>query len=747
MVDVFRGAFFMLTSTLTTISPDDICLRALPDGDKIAALLRDRIVKRNNIARGFSLERNYLTQANKVFTNIYEVPAHVIDDEMEFCRWLESEFLNVKKLISMSITDDKYRDKELVLDFIRKAVMIDRWFDSTVKSRTRSYSVRHYMGRLWHLQMGYRLLYRRDAILVAPEPNQEYIFPAYQELDYFLCGDSFPVHYSDLDELNVPIAHWTPDRVFAAMKIISRARNVPVLLHKTKEVEDVHSALYTRPLHEKGIVFASMRQMSRFQEYIVALVDRLAMLAYFPCEVDAAKFYTEYPMWFKSVKIDVEVEDIREKMGIHGGRIDTLRKVGEHRLAEDAKIQKTTGFDKRIVKAIPRKELIKMLEQSLEKEMNSVEGIRRDIRLLEENLKELQLSAQDPNLDDDIARDDAREAVLVQDKINEKRKLLEQQEEMHYRREQKEKRQKHSGMLAIMNKVLDLDMDQDKKEDEDEDLAPQVDMLAGNLTLQPGPSWYYMNMCLSDYLSGLHFKLGSGVAPVGHEFVRTQFLQEVMFAVKHMDDSKIQDAKRWMISHLLTSWEREVFRMDLEGETNIDLYSVWQSIYRTSIQPDPGDDDWDDEELSRSMDDFPGMPKKFTELLTRKCKYHLLGRAYIGWYILYQMYNTLLIDRWFFYWEFENEYFAANHPDVKSPVMTRIGCEWAIVLPVNWKVTVPELIYCGYDFFDCVSLWILKLKEHNWMVHKRNTGDVISFVGSPLYLLLDTATESKARLG
>jgi hypothetical protein len=175
--------------------------------------------------------------------------------------------------------------------------------------------------------------------------------------------------------------------------------------------------------------------------------------------------------------------------------------------------------------------------------------------------------------------------------------------------------------------------------------------------------------------------------------------------------------------------------MDLEGETHIDLFNVWKSIYRTDVVPDPGDNT--EYEIA---DDLPGFPKSFDSLISEDSKYCMVGRAYVGWYFLYQAFGTLDIDQWFFYWEFENEIGCMDHPDIKSPVMSKIGCEWVIIEPFKWKEEEPRISRCGYDFFDCLAYYLVILNEHEWVVHRRgNTNDMMDFTSSDIHVLFQKA--------
>lgn len=747
-MDVFKNVYFMLSACCITISPDDYLVRALPQGDQISQFLRDRVVRRNAIVHDFSLELNYILKENRVYSNIYEVPLALLIEETEFCIWVKDEIKLIESYLEKGVQSAKFYDKELVMDFVRKAIMADRWFDTSAAARKRSYVVRLYISQLWQIQMGYRLLHRRDAILIPPSHNSEDVDPMFQDLDYFLCGDSFPVLYSEEEENNVPIRYWMPDRVYNAFKILSRSRVMPVMLQRSEKIDRIHSIFKTRSLHEKGIVFVTQKQVAKFRDYIVALTDRLAMLCYYPAEIDSAKFYTEYPLWFKAEKRDIDVEQIREQMGIKDARIDTLNKTNEHHLKEAANVQKSSGFADRVIKPMTRKERIKIVEDALNEEMNTVQGLRNDISILEETLKETELSANDADLDPDIARSDARSAVYLRGLIAERKKSLQSREITESRIERNKRKKLNSNIMTLLDSVMkysatgegDDEFDQELKHKDVNDRAE-----TGNLTLAPADSWYHMNMCISDYVRGWYVKTGEGVSPTGYEFLKKRFVSECIDIVKQMDDSKILEARRWIISHGLTIWERETFRMNLHGETNIDLYNVWQSIYRTAILPDPGDD-WDEEEMLRATDDLPGMPKQFVELLNKKCKYHLLGRAYVGWYYLYQAYNTLMIDRWFFNWDFETDIGAANHKDVKSPVMTKIGCEWAVVLPGSWKVGVPEIMFCGYEFFDCIAVWITEVAKNNWNVHLRDEDKIVSIKGTDLYNFYTTTMESQAAM-
>ena len=744
MADVFKAVLFMLDAAGISVSANDDILRDLPCIEEIRAILAGRTQARNHSARQvLSLHSFALAKGLRdVYVNVHDAPVEFIKKELDFVRWLNHELLDLSRKIHLCVSDPEYELKEHIMNLVRTTLCADRWFEFPKKKRPRSYAFKRYIHMMWHIEMGYRLLHRREAILVEPSEDADSVYPAWQDLRYFMAGDSFPVYFTGDSNVDVPIAKWSHDRVYTAFRMLCRVRTMPMLIHTTKELSDIHKVDSTFPVYVKGISFQSQRFLKLYHEYVCALMDRMAVLAFYPVIVPSDLFATEFPLWFTQLSRDAEVDEVREKMGIVGGRIDILKRVRKHRETEDEKIRKSTGYDVTMLKKVSRQERIEIVKKALDKEMNSTRGMERDLEAMRYTLIELDKTATMSHVSKDDKEWDAAEAVRVRERIVKLEHDIAIKKEEDAKHELEEAEKLTGDVMRLLN-LTDTSEDEAQQEEklvEDNVNVTEEGKKTATVMLVPADPWYTMNMSISDSVRAWVVHQGLGIAPPNISHIKRVVVDACLDYIRKVDDSDINRAKQWIIAHGLSLWEREHYRMDLEGETHISLHSVWQSLYRTSITPDSDDtddkEDPGDKDYFGVNDELPRFPKTYTGLLDDRNVYNMLGRAYIGWFYLYQVFADLEIDRWFFYWEFENELHCLDHPDVKGPVMTKIGCEWAVLKPFSWKTSEPNVIWCGYDFFDCLSLYLEVLDENDWLIHRRGSyNDIVDFRGTELHEL------------
>jgi hypothetical protein len=741
MANVFKQVLFMVDAACIEINPDDPLINDLPCAATIRQLLKNRGVRARYNVNPLSLHHDaVVTGTNKIYTNVYDAPVDFITRELAFAKWLKEELLDIGNKLTQRYNDESYYEKERIMHLVRNMICGDRWFEHGRNKPARPYTFKRYIAIMWQIEMGYRLLYRRDAILIKPDSNSDVAYPAWQDIRMFEDGDAFPVYFTGVAELDTPIATWSHDRVYNAMKMLCRVRVMPMLISTAKDIEKVHQKENTLPIYIKGIAYQTQRQLTLFNAYVAALVDRLAMLCFIPVTVYADKFNPEFPLWFTKRVHDSEVDEIREKMGIGGGRIDILKRVRKHRETEDAKIRKSTGYDATSLKKVSRQERIEAVIKALDREMRSTRGMERDLNAHRLTLIELEKSATCDYICEEDAEFDAAEALRVKECIRNLEISIAAKKEEDAKEELRKAEELTSDVMALL-KLNDDQIEQEMREREEEaaKLMQQEEEKKKNAMAQiqliPSEQWYLMNMNIADSILSWTVYVGVGVAPPNISHFKSEVVSACIDYMRKVEDSSIDRVMKWTIEHGLSLWERENYRMDLEGETHIDLYNVWKSVYRIDIAPDPGDNT--EYEVPKDLPDFP---TSFDALISEGNKYYMIGRGYVGWYYLYQTFGTLEIDRWFFYWEFEKEAGCMDHPDIKSPVMSKIGCEWVIIEPFKWATSEPKICRCGYDFFDCLAYYLVILNEYEWMVHRRgSTNDMMDFTSTDIHILYEKA--------
>lgn len=210
----------------------------------------------NLLIEQISLVKNFVVEASRYISDLsLKLPFHEVDKLYCVCEGCVSEA-------------DRRAFQSL---YVRQTILNDCWYENDKNTRKRSKAVR-FMHYTWIVQMGYRILFRREKLLTPPaldeETSPEPIW--FNGSDFY--GNGFPVY-----NIDKPIATWTAEELNEALVILLRTRS-----------------------YNGYIDFMDNNQISSFLEYRQALVDRAAMLLFL---VQDGLEETNHPDWYKDVNL------------------------------------------------------------------------------------------------------------------------------------------------------------------------------------------------------------------------------------------------------------------------------------------------------------------------------------------------------------------------------------------------------------------------------------------------------------
>lgn len=280
---------------------------------------------------------------------------------------------------------------------------------------------------------------------------------------------------------------------------------------------------------------------------------------------------------------------------------------------------------------------------------------------------------------------DSNAMMEMTTEINEMKDLVKHLQETKAQQEKETKESAANKFLKTINKPTESN-----KEEQ------QVFSLAND-------KWVKFNMNLFDFLTCMQFKPpfynAKQLRTKNHIQDRLILRNSVLDAFLETGDEQIKEqAQTWIVSRSLNHAEREIYRVRDAVGKKFSPQLVISSI--------------------RSVEELE--LKSFTKtailrLLDEEHHYYKRMIAFVCWWWLRQNLVGVEVDRTIFFWELEERYFTLDREPLITPVISRIGMEWIVLLPGplgRWtrrKSGSLNAIWCGENILDALTIWIQEL--------------------------------------
>ena len=299
----------------------------------------------------------FLKDIEKYFINpAAPLPEHNPYLDLCFCEDCVEKSCNVNETKSLAV---------------RMTIIYDYWFESGVPYKTKQkHPLLKYVHYIWLTQLAYRVLAKRQALLIRPKPDDE-------EMDGIWCsavdftGRGFPL--PRLKKLVIPIAEWTPEEVNEAIVTLIRSRAVEGAFNLDTNVRKL-----------------------TFIQYKRALIDRLAIIALFPIPYQEEHFNYE---WFKGDRIlnkHFDVEITKENIAAKKVKDYTDKEAADLKKAREEDPDGQDEIDKYTPMVSNDERLKSILE--LERQFAEIDKVTEELERLSLRIEELK---KDTKGDDD----------------------------------------------------------------------------------------------------------------------------------------------------------------------------------------------------------------------------------------------------------------------------------------------------------------------------------------------------------
>lgn len=575
---------------------------------------------------------------------------------------------------------------EVKLLCLRMSITRDNWYANKEKTEDRGPLVSH-MGLLFILQMHLRLWRRYDLIMTKPGTD-EMKSPIWCNAFDFIGGNWFYVDQED--NINDPIALWSPLKVYRAINALVRSRLVGAVDVTSRVGGDV------------------------FDEYRTALLDRISVLVVFPCNGLPDKLAPDKPNWFV-LRDTIDVSELVEE-GSHRALSKQVRKQMDdetQRFIRDSLIElddnaevvveSTDQLLRRIKRQKEEYDLIKLSDELkrmiLRKELleredlsdgNEQEHIayndRKDrVSYKEKTIEELEDKAQIEKLTIDIADlrkliDDIKAAVLNEHKTNREATSRILDDLLNNR--------SNETVIYISNATLSF--------------VNEIMLIADNIQC-----WQFPGECnLRMYEESFNRSCQHIHASICNVVTKGN-VNNVLF-----------DSCKWIVGRSLILCERELYRLMYSSNAMFNTLDVCTSV--------------------RSIEEtqMPGFPKDVALLLSdSRNTYHARFMEYSTWYWFQQSLPNMNIDATIYLWDAQEEYLSLNRVRLHNPVIAKIADQWCIINENGWDDENGNLNCTWFkdNIIACVYFWLNLMKDRSWHLHDRTNDKVFNIYGTPIY--------------